>query len=716
MTTHSKKSLISHGLAFAGLAVALLLAATPVTAQVTKADEIEYPPMPSVEMPQPERVVLDNGMVLLLLEDDELPLVQVRALIRTGSRWEPADKVGLAGLTGQLIRSGGTANMASDDLDDWLEDRAAVIETGIGSESGTAFMSCLSEDLAEVFGQFAEILRQPAFDADKLEVAKTQVVAGISRQNDTPDQIRQREFAELMYGSDSPYARTSTYATIDAIERQDLVDWHAKWYHPDRIVLGLVGDFERDAAIALIEEHFGDWAKGPAIEEPEIAINPPKPGVYHAAKDGVTQATIRLGHLGIQRDNPDYYAVELMNQVLSGSFAARLFTRVRSQQGLAYSVRGTVGSSWDHVGLFQMSIGTKVETTVAGIEALLREARNMHSEPPTVEEVEAARTGLLNSFVFRADSSGSILNQQMTYEYYGYPLDWLERYRAGIEAVTTEQVREVAVKYIKPDEVAILIVGPSEGTDKPLDSLGEVQMVDISIPEPDAPEVEVTAEGEAKGRELIARAVDGVGGDAAVAAVSSMRVVSTMNVESPQGSMQLKTDSVVALPDRLRMEMTLPFGTMVQVLGPEGAFAQSPRGTQPLPDSQRAQMESGMVRLPVAMLQLRDSEGFKAVAVGSEELDGETIDLVQVEANGHVNTFGIDADGKIRTISYRGNSFTGAPGQIRQVYSDFRDVEGLLLPFASESTFEGEVMMTGTNESVEINVEVDDASFSMPSE
>lgn len=696
------------------LAAGLLAFAQPAPAQVTRADEIVYPPMPSVEMPQPERVVLKNGMVVLLLEDHELPLVEARMAIRTGSRWEPADKVGLAELTGQLLRSGGTENQPSDALDDWLEDRAARIETFIGTESGTAQMSCLAEDVDEVMGQFADILRHPAFEADKLEVAKTQAVAGIARQNDSPGQIRGREFGQLIYGEDSPYARVPTYATLEAIGRDDLVAWHGKWFQPDRMILGLVGDFEQDAIVALVEKHFGDWAKGPAVSEPAIEIAKPKPGVYHAVKNDVTQATIALGHLGIRRDNPDYFAVELMNQVLGGSFAARLFSRVRSQQGLAYNVTGSVRSSWDHVGVYQMNIGTKVETTAAGIEALIREARNMTTEPPTDEEVTAARTALLNSFVFRADSTSRILRQQMEYEYYGYPLDWLERYRQEIEKVTTAQVREVAAKYIHPDDFVILVVGPEEGLDKPLDTFGEVQILDISISEPEGEVVEMTAEAMAKGRELVARALAGIGGAEAVDAVTSMRSVASVEMQTPQGAMELQTTNVVGLPDRVRMELTLPFGTMVQVLGPAGAFGKSPRGVGPLPESQQKQMKEGLLRLPVVMLQMRHHEGLRAAAVGTADLEGETLDLLRVEIDGSMNTFGIDAEGHIRTIEFRGQGLTGAPGTIRQVYSDFREVGGLMLPFLSETTFEGDPMMSTATSGIELNVETEEALFLEP--
>ncbi len=688
-------------------------------AAVADADDIVYPPMPRVERPQPQRTVLANGMVVMLLEDRELPLIEARVRIETGGRWEPADKVGLARLTGQVLRSGGTRSTPSDELDDLLEDRAAVIETSIGVDSGTAFLSSLKDDFPEVLEIFADVLRHPAFEEEKLAVAKTQVVAGIARQNDNANQIAGREFRQLIYGEDSPYARQPTYATIDHIGRDDLVAWHGRYFHPDRIILGLVGDFDSQAVLQRIEDVFGAWPSGPAAAEPEIEVTPPAPGIHFAAKNDVNQSYLRIGHLGVRRDDPDYYALEVMNQVLGGSFASRLFSRVRGQQGLAYNVFGSVLSRWDHPGVFQMSMSTKTETTGTGIASLLTEARNMTAEPPTDDEVEKARAAILNSFVFLADSTGEILARQLTYEYFGYPLDWLDRYRQGIDAVTTDQVRAAAAKHIRPDDFVTLVVGPEEGTDRPLSDFGEVQVVDISIPEPEGPAVEVTAEGQKKAAELLAKAVDAFGGGERIDAVKNTETATTMAMTTPQGAMPASAKTVVvypgpAQPGRLRQELTMPMGTMVTVLDGDSGFQQMGPRSRPLPDSVRAETQRSLRRDPVGLLRRRGTEGFTATAAGSEELDGGSVELVHVRIDGDSVTLGIDPEtGHIRSVAYRGNMM-GRPGQVREVLSDYREVGGLTLPFAAATTLDGEPMLTVTVGSIVVDGEVDEALFAPP--
>jgi zinc protease len=692
--------------------------AVPSIAQqvATTVDQIHFPPLREFEIPQPERHVLDNGMVVLLMEDHEMPLVEATALIHTGSRLEPAEKSGMAQLTGTVLRTGGTTTRTGDELDDFLESKAASIETGIGSQSGRAFMSSLKEDFPEVLEVFADVLRNPVFDPEKIEVAKTSVEASIARQNDNPQQILFREFNQIIYGSDSPYTQRPTYASVANVSRDDLIAWHRKYYHPNRVILGLVGDFDSDEALNLVEEVFGDWTKGPPLEAVDTPYDTnPKPGIFYVEKNDMTQSDIAMGHIGIRRDNPDYYAVQVMNQVLSGSFASRLFSRVRSKEGLAYTVFGQVGSQWDHDGITLFGMTTKTGSTGAGIDALLREARNMTSEPPTDDEVKKAKEGILNSFIFRSDSRSEILNQQLTYEYYGYPLDWLSRYQKGIEGVTVPQVRQAAEDFLHPDNFAILVVGPSEGLDKPLSSYGQVTDVDISIPEPETARAEVTEEGTQRASELLAKAVDSMGG-ALVDTIHSFRATGTAVQKTPQGDMQIQLTSTFVYPGSLRQELKLPFGTVVMVLTPEGGFADTPQGVMDLPESQRENVEKSARRSPLMLLRARNDPDFVATVAGSAEVDGTPVELVQVEQEGDVTTLGIDpTTGRLLQVSYQGTSgMGGAPGEVTQTFSDFREVDGLTYPFSVVGSFNGEQSMSLSIDSIEVDPEIEAAAFTKP--
>lgn len=697
------------------LAVLLPLAAGPLAAQVEKVDQLHFPPLPAFDIPQPQRVELPNGMVLLLLEDHELPLVDAHALIHTGSRLEPADKLGLAELTGDVLRTGGTTSMTGDELDDFLEDKAASIETSIGTNAGVASMSCLTKDLATILPVFADVLRHPVFEQDKIDVAKTAMVAGISRQNDNPMQVMFREIGDIIYGPDSPYARDETYATVANVTRDDMVAWHEKYFHPNRIVLGISGDFQTEELLQLIRTSFGDWKQGPAPGAIDVAYDKTvEPGRYYAGKEDMTQSDIAMGYLGIRKDDPDFYAIEVMNQVLSGGLSSRMFSNIRSKKGLAYSVRGSVGSAWDHPGMTLLWMSTKTGTTGAGVQAMLDEARNMTTQPPTDAEVQKAKDSILNSFVFNFDSPRKVLNRQVLYEYYGYPLDRLARYRTGIEAVTTDEVRQAAKKYLRPNDFAILVVGPQAARDQ-LAALGTVEDLDISIPEPETAKVEASAEGSSQAHELLAKAVESVGGADRLKSLHTLRTVSNATQKTPQGEMQVQADTVYVFPDRFHQELTLPFGKVTMTVSGDSGFMTTPQGVRQLPASQRSTVLQSLSRNPLALLKASQKPGFEATATGAAEVDGTAVQEVQVDTGDQVTTLAIDPQtGHILRIRYHGALPGGPPGEIAQTYSDFRDVDGLAYPFTVQGTFNGQPTLTAKVDKVEINPEIDPSMFNPP--
>jgi zinc protease len=455
---------------------------SPAASQAARVDDLRYPGLHTFEIPRPERVVLDNGLVVLLLEDHELPLVEATALVRSGRRLDPPAKTGLADLAATTLRTGGTERMPSDQLDDWLEARAAAVEATATDDRVRLTLSALAQDFPEVLRVFADVLRRPAFDTARLEVARNQAIAGVTRQNDEADDILFREFQEIVYGPDSPYAASATLTSLRALRRDDLVQWHRRSFQPDRIVLGLVGDFRSADALRLLREAFGDWPRGPQSAAAETPYRTqPTPGVFWVEKNDTAQSNLMLGHLGLRKNDPDFYAVEVLNQILSGSFASRLIKEVRTRKGLAYTVDGRVASDWDHPGISYLYVSTKTGTTGAGLQALLDEATGLRTRPPSAEEVDNARQALLASFIFNVDSKREVLAQQLVLEFFGYPLDWLARYRPGIEAVTVEQVRNAAVRHLRPEDFSIVVVGPAEGRDRPLTDFGKVTQVDVTI-------------------------------------------------------------------------------------------------------------------------------------------------------------------------------------------------------------------------------------------
>lgn len=446
--------------------------------------QIAIPPLPPFHPNKPKRIELANGMVILLQEDHELPLIDAVARIHGGSRSEPASKVGLVDLYGEVWRTGGTKTQTGDQLDDFLEIRAAKVETDGNSDSTTISLSCLKADFDDVFKAFSELLRSPEFRAEKLDLAQKEAFDAISRRNDEASGIAAREAAKLAYGATNPYARQPEYASIAAITRQDLLEWHQTYVHPNNIVFGIVGDFDSAAMEAKLRQAFDEWAKGPIWKKPEIKFQPAAAGYYQVSKSDVNQSSIHMVGLGITRNNPDYFAVEVLNEAFGGGFSSRLFRNIRTAQGLAYHVGGGIGSRFDHPGMLQLSMGTKSGTTIQSIQALYAQIDDLTAHPIVEDEIKRAKDSILNSFIFNLDSPEKLLREQMAYAYYGYPADFLDRYRAGIEKVEAADVARVAAKYLHKNQLAVLVVGNPAEFDKPVSSLGPVKEIDIAIPPP----------------------------------------------------------------------------------------------------------------------------------------------------------------------------------------------------------------------------------------
>jgi zinc protease len=485
----SGTGMVVRGMWRAGLALALMTVgfsfAAPGFAQqggTAVWQQIPIPPLPAFHPQEPKRIELPNGMVIFLQEDHELPLIEGIARVRGGSIYEPADKAGLVDIYGEVWRTGGTKTQTGDQLDDYLETRAAKVETSANADSTIVSLSCLKGDFDDTFKVFVDLIREPEFRADKLDLAQHEWYDAISRRNDEVGQIAARETAKLAYGATNPYARQPEYATIAAITRQDLLDWHKMNVSPRNTILGISGDFDSAAMEKKIRDAFGAWPEGPMVKRPGITFNGAKPGYYLVKKADVNQSNVRMVGMGIERNNPDYYAVEVFNQAFGGGFSSRLFRNIRTAQGLAYSVGGGIGSAYDHPGILRFSVGTKSQSTIEAIQAIYQQIDELPTHAITDEEIKQAKDEILNSFVFNFDSAEKVLRERMAYEFYHYPADFLERYRAGIEKVTAADVARVAAKYVHKDQLAVLVVGNDADFDKPLSSLGSVTDVSIAIP------------------------------------------------------------------------------------------------------------------------------------------------------------------------------------------------------------------------------------------
>ncbi|MEW6544688.1 MAG: pitrilysin family protein [Nitrospirota bacterium] len=434
--------------------------------------------------PEPERLVLENGMVVYLLEDHELPLVTMSASLRTGAWLDPPDKVGLAAIAGATMRTGGTRRMSAQQVDEELEQLAAVVSVGIGTESGSAMLDVLKKDLRRGLQLFADVLTMPAFDPGRVELAKLQAIEGIRRRQDQPQSIAGREFAKLLYGPTHPFARESTVESVTRITREDLQAFHARTVHPNGIILGVTGDFQRDEVLALLREVFGSWKPGPV---PEIAWPPVAADEARADKrvvrfigKGTTQTHLRAGHLSVKESDPDFPALTLLNDILGGSgFRSRLFQDVRTKQGLAYSVGSSIRAGVREQGVWAMRAETKLASTQEVVSRLVANMERLQREPVTDAELAQAKEAFVNSFVFSFTSPSAVVGRLIGLEYDGLPKDFLQRLRDKVVALTKEDLLNAARTHLHPEQLRILAVGPPDALPQVLSGFGEVQEIKL---------------------------------------------------------------------------------------------------------------------------------------------------------------------------------------------------------------------------------------------
>ncbi len=411
--------------------------------------------------PKPQRVVLDNGMIIYLLEDHDLPVFNITVRFRTGAVYEPREKAGLASLVGSVMRRGGTKTRTPEQINEELEFIAASVETSIGRESGSASLSTMKKDIDNSLEIFADVIMHPAFPEDMIKKQKDETLEGIRRENDSPGQIIFREFRKILYKEDHPYSRkTDGYKeTIGNITREDMIAFHNKYFHPNNAIMGISGDFDTEDILKKIKTVFAKWEKTEIdfTEVPSVEKEFQK-SINYIYKD-INQAHVVAGHLGIHRLSKDYFSIKILSFILgSGGFTARIPSKVRSDEGLAYSAYSSFHTPRD-LGFFFISCQTKSESTVRAITLAFDEVRKIREELVGNEELALAKDTFVNQFIFKFTSSASIVGQMVSIEYEGLPLDYLETYVDNIKVTTTDDILPVAKEHLHPDKIKVLVNG-----------------------------------------------------------------------------------------------------------------------------------------------------------------------------------------------------------------------------------------------------------------
>ncbi len=412
--------------------------------------------------PLGKRIPLENGMVLLLAEKHDIPVVTMNMAIKAGSTSVPADEPGLASITASLLTQGTTKRTASQ-ISREIDFIGGSLSASGGNDFASASLRVLTRDIRKGLDLFSDVLMHPVFDQQEIDRKVKETLAEIQRQKEEPGVVANEAFDKAVFGGNA-YGRTSedVAAYLPKLTRQDITLFYSSRYVPNNAIIAVVGDVSEREIVPLLNEYFKSWKKKdlplPASVPPPVIE---KTFVKKIDKK-VTQANIAMGHIGISRENPDYYAVSVMNYILgSGGFTSRLMDNIRDNKGLAYDVRSSFAAQKEP-GSFMVTIQTKNESANAVIAETLKEVRRIRTEPVSEKELNDAKAYLTGSFPLKMDTSAKIAGMLTSIEIFNLGLDYPIKYPNVINAVTREDIQRVAVKYLHPDAMAIVVVADQE--------------------------------------------------------------------------------------------------------------------------------------------------------------------------------------------------------------------------------------------------------------
>ncbi len=680
-------------------------------------EELTYEPI-QFTPPVPEVRKLSNGMTLYLLEDHELPVFDISGIIKTGTIYDPIDKIGLASICASVMRSGGTVSREPDVLNEELESMAASVEIGMSPEYGSVSLSTMAEDIEKGLEIFADVLRNPAFREDKLDLRKQQAIEAIRRRNDNPIQLAWRNFSSILYGKEHPFGWYSEIETVESITVEDLKAFHSKYYHPNNIMLSITGDFDTESLINQLESIFAGWIINdidfPDISAVEVSF---KPSVNHIQKD-LPQTTMLIGHLGIKRtpDFPDYFALRVMNDILGeGGFTSRLMEQVREKHGLAYMVGSLMQISlYTNPGEWFAYCSSSSEKTAQAMSLIIDIIREMREEPVSDEELQLTKDSLINSFVFGFESSSQIAFQQMMLAYREFDPDFLKTYTDNIAKVTAEDVQAVAEKYLHPDGLTIVTVGNRDNFDRPLSEFGTVNEIVIEQPEPPPTEdlPEGTAADLAIGKEIVANVVNALGGIDRLKAVKTIVSDARSLINTPMGRIDIGVVVYQVYPGKLRQNMTTPQGELSFVFDGEAGYIVVPMGAQPLPPEVSRSLKDAVFRDIIPLfIHLTESDASVQFA-GNEDINGEStsILLVKQPSGEPLKVYISNETHHVVKYAFR-ESEQGVIVDKERYYSDYIEIGGVKIPYRVDEHVNGNLASESRTTSVKLNIDVDESLF-----
>ena len=724
----------------------LALTATAASAQVANWPS-ERPPRPlqarEVKFPPYEVRTLANGMRVVVVLHHEQPAVSMRLLVGAGAVQDPPGKTGVASLTASLLDQG-TATRSAAEIADQIDTIGGALGTGSGNDLTFVNAIAMKDSFGSVMDLLADVVRNPAFAPEEIDRQKQQVTSSLQVNDNDPDYVASVLFDRLVYGF-HPYGLPSsgTSATLQRIAREDLQAFHKRYFVPNNMILAIVGDVTSEEAFAAAERVFGRSPRGEVAAAKPIDPPPPTRRVVVVDKPDAVQTEIRMGMLAIPRKHPDYLAFDLAVKVLGGEGANRLHNVLRSERGLTYGASADTEARKE-AGDFVAETDTRTETTGEVLRLMVDEFSRLQRERPFERELSGAQAYLAGSFPLTIETPNDIATEVLNVLFYELPVEEIGTFPRRVQAVTPDDILRVARQYVRPDRLSIVLVGNAAGFIPQLKQVGFNDFEVIPIEELDlmsatlrreqrrgsfgsfgsferlsysaqGGETAQTAATDPAATALLNRIIEAKGGIAALRKVSSVIAEADTAFQLEQGTLPSTTRTYVAYPDKFRVDAKIKGVDVVQVYDSGSAWVQDPAGIHEAPVPMREDFRNSVRRDTIPML-IAASEGKNAVKILPEEgRDGRVLRVLEISgAQLPPVRLYIDPQGLIARQAFAAPGPDGKPVQVEEVFSDYRKVDGIMVPYKAELVRQGRTILTRTIRTVTLNAPVDAALFVRP--
>lgn len=701
------------------LILALLLghmgADSAFAAKKRKVDQLKYPELNPFKLPQIQKAATSNGIKLRLIKSEKLPLMNLTVLLKGGYAYDPPAKVGLASITAEILRIGGTKELSSEELDKFLDSNGITISISAGDDYFQITLNCLRENFDTGISILSKILQSPAFDKEKLEEIKTKMSSGISRRNDTPNSIVYREFDKLIYGDNSPFAQSQEYEHLENISTTDIVKTYQTFFAADNMLVGVTGPMEINELQQLFETHFGPWnttAKIPPY--PKVKEQTHDFKVAAAEKSNVNQSYLSIGHLGIKENMEDKAKIMVFNSIFSQGFASRLNTRVRVKMGLTYGISGGVLTEYHYPGRTYFTTFTKTGSTLDAIKAIFDEIHTIRKELVSEKELKEAKDYFLNSHVFKYSTPDRTLFRSLSNEFYGRPEDADEKLIEDVKKVTAENVLEMAQKYLTPDKMVTLVVGNQEDIKEKagdLSQLGKIKKIDISIKPPPLKEKipDATPEMLKKGQEIITSLANTT--YKKYKQLKSLESLKDSNMTLGGRTIDIKSKTLILFPDKLYNEASIMGGMMKieSIINGKKGVTKRMGKTTPMTGENIEKQTFGEL---YDIFNSIEKEKYKFQYLKEEKINGETFDVIYIfDSQKNWVKFFINRETRLVEIEEKLSQLPGQQGTARTVKSDFKTIKGIPFAFQAKTYVKDKVVMETTTKQINVNPNIDPSLF-----